>query len=90
MIKLIWEEGIYNHNEVFNFSGTHDLKMEIDMADVDAAEEFCIYQSAFGCLPEFEEECKNIMFENSLFIVIVKHLLCMNSSYLTLMHEHDC
>lgn len=68
MIKLIWEEGIYNHNEVFNFSGTHDFKMEIDMADVNAAEEFCIYQSAFGCLPEFEEECKNIMFENSLLL----------------------
>lgn len=48
--------------------GTHDFKMEIDMADVDAAEEFCIYQSAFGCLPEFEEECKNIMFENSLLL----------------------
>lgn len=67
MIKLIWEKGIYNHNEVFNFSGTHDFKMEIYMADVDAAEEFCIYQSAFGCLPEFEEECKN-MFENSLLL----------------------
>lgn len=48
--------------------GTHDFKLEIDMADVDAAEEFCIYQSAFGCLPEFEEECKNIMFENSLLL----------------------
>lgn len=68
MIKLIWEEGIYNHNEVFNFSGTHDFKMEIDMADVDAAEDFCIYQSAFGCMPELEEECKNIMFENSLLL----------------------
>lgn len=50
--------------------GTHDFKLEIDMADVDAAEEFCIYQSAFGCLQEFEEECKNIMFENSLLLPI--------------------
>lgn len=88
MIKLIWEEGIYNHNEVFNFSGTHDFKMEIYMADMDAAEEFCIYQSAFGCLPEFEEECLKI--RCCCQQIIVKHLLCMNGSYLTLMHEHDC
>lgn len=30
------------------------------MADVDAAEEFCIYQSAFGCLQEFERNVKTL------------------------------
>lgn len=40
--------------------------MEVDETDVDAAEEFCVRQSAFGCLEEFEMECKNVMLENSL------------------------
>ncbi|XP_048749877.2 uncharacterized protein LOC125661760 [Ostrea edulis] len=44
---------------------TLDYKIEIDEADVDAAEDFCVRQSASGCLEEFEVECKNILLENS-------------------------
>lgn len=40
--------------------------MKVDEADVNAAEEYCVRQSAFGCLEEFELECKNVMLENSL------------------------
>ena len=40
--------------------------MKVDEADVNAAEEYCVRQSAFGCLEEFELECKNVRLENSL------------------------
>lgn len=40
--------------------------MEVDEADVDAAEEFFVRKSAFGCLEKFKMECTNIMLENSL------------------------